>query len=46
MAKKNTQGWYYFEDGTSQWVMGFSTQEKAREIRKHGKIIKFVPTYY
>ena len=41
--KKNTQGWYYFADGTAQWVMGFAAQEKAREVRKHGKIIKFVP---
>ena len=44
MAKSKREGWYYFEDGTAQWVRGFSAQERAREIRKHGKIIRFEPT--
>lgn len=42
--KNNTRGWYYFEDGSVQWVNGFSTREKKIEIMKHGKIIKFIPT--
>lgn len=42
--KKNTQGWYTFADGTQAWFFGLSAQEKAREVRKHGKIVKFVPT--
>ena len=41
---KNTRGLYWFADGTQAWFNGLSAQEKAREIRKHGKIIKFVPT--
>ncbi len=45
MAKKNnTQGWYTFEDGTEEWFNGLSAQEKAKEVRKHGKIIRFEPT--
>ena len=46
MAKKNTQGIYYFEDGYNCWVHGLSAQEKRMEILKHGKIVKFIPTYY
>lgn len=42
MAKK-TQGWYYFEDGYVAWFYGLSAREKANEIRKHGKIVKFNP---
>ena len=45
MAKRNTrEGWYTFEDGTAQWTRGFSAQERAREIREHGRIIHFEPT--
>ena len=43
MASK-TRGWYTFEDGYSCWVNGFSAQEKRVEIRKHGKVVRFVPT--
>ena len=41
---KNTRGWYIFEDGAEIWFYGLSAQEKANEIREHGKIIKFIPT--
>lgn len=44
MAKNNTQGWYLFEDGTEQWFFGLSRHEKANEVRKHGRIIRFTPT--
>lgn len=43
MAKK-TQGWYYFADGYYAWYHGLSANEKKIEIKKHGVIIKFVPT--
>lgn len=43
MAKR-TQGWYTFEDGCMIWFHGLSAQEKKLEIKKHGKIIRFVPT--
>lgn len=46
MARKHTQGEYWFEDGTWAWFFGLSPHEKANEIRKHGKIIRFKPTYY
>ena len=46
MARKHTQGWYYFEDGTSAWFNGLSAQERGREVRQHGKIVRFVPTYF
>ena len=46
MAKKKTQGFYYFEDGYNCWYHGMSASEKKWEIRKHGKIVKFVPTNY
>lgn len=46
MARKHTQGWYYFADGTAQWTMGFSAQERGREVRQHGKIVRFEPTYF
>lgn len=46
MARTHRQGWYYFADGTAQWTMGFSAQERGREVRLHGKIVRFVPTYF
>lgn len=39
-----TRGWYTFEDGTTIWFNGLSGREKKVEIRKHGKIVKFVYT--
>ena len=44
MAKKNTKGFYLFEDGYYFWVSGMSAEEKRREIRTHGRIIRFTPT--
>lgn len=44
MARKNTKGWYTFEDGYVAWFHGLSAQEKKIEIFHHGKIVKFVPT--
>lgn len=44
--KKTTQGIYHFEDGTWAWFYGLSAQEKRNEVRKHGKVVKFEPTYY
>lgn len=41
---RNTRGWYYFQDGSQIWFNGLSAQEKACQIRKHGKIIKFIAT--
>lgn len=38
----STMGTYYFEDGYIMWVPGLSANERAVEIRKHGKIVKFV----
>ena len=46
MAKKHTQGIYYFEDGYNCWVRGMSATEKRWAIREHGRIVKFIPTYY
>lgn len=37
------KGWHYvFADGTSGWVLGWSAAEKRNEIRKHGKLVKWV----
>lgn len=44
MAKKNTRGFYLFEDGYYCWVSGMSAEEKRREIRTHGRIVRFTPT--
>lgn len=43
MARKKTMGWYTFEDGYVAWFHGLSTTEKAWEIKKHGRIILFIP---
>ena len=45
MARKNTQGWYTFADGTQAWFHGLSAQEKRIQVAKHGKVIAFHPTY-
>jgi hypothetical protein len=39
-----TRGWYYFEDGTVEWFLGLNRHEKANAVRKHGKVVRFVPT--
>ena len=44
MAKNKTRGWYTFADGYEVWVNGYSAAEKRNEIRKHGAIIRFIPT--
>ena len=44
MARTNTRGWYFFEDGLQVWVNGFSKTEKRNYIMKHGTIVKFIPT--
>ena len=44
MARTNTRGWYFFEDGFQVWVNGFSKTEKRNYIMKHGTIVKFIPT--
>lgn len=45
MAKTNkTRGWYTFADGYEVWVNGYSATEKRNEVRKHGVIVKFIPT--
>lgn len=44
MARTKTRGWYTFSDGSQAWFNGLSAREKANEIRKHGQIVKFVPT--
>ena len=38
-----TRGWYYFEDGTVAWFHGLNNREKTAEIRRHGRIIRFIP---
>jgi len=44
MAKKNsTRGTYIFEDGYEVWFYGLSARERANEVRKHGKIVRFIP---
>jgi len=43
MAKNNTRGWYVFADGYEVWFNGLSGMEKRNEVRKHGKIISFIP---
>ena len=40
---KKTRGWYFFEDGTEVWFNGFSAREKANEVRKHGRVVRFIP---
>lgn len=39
------QGYYTYEDGYEHWVYGMSAIEKRNEIRKHGKIVKYIPTH-
>lgn len=39
-----TRGWYLFADGAEIWFNGLSAREKKSEIRKHGAIIRFMPT--
>ena len=39
-----TRGWYTFADGYEMWVFGLSATEKRNEIRKHGKIVRFINT--
>lgn len=43
MAKNNTRGTYIFEDGYTVWVNGMSARERSIEVRKHGKIVRFIP---
>lgn len=44
MAKKNsTRGTYIFEDGYTVWFHGLSAREKMIEVRKHGKVVRFIP---
>ena len=43
MARNRTSGHYWFEDGYYCWVSGLSTQEKRVMVRKHGKIVKYIP---
>lgn len=45
MAKNNTQGYYWFTDGFMAWFHGLNTNERRREEAKHGKVVKFVPTF-
>ena len=44
MKAPKTQGYYYFEDGYYCWVHGMGKEDLAIEIRKHGRLIKFVRT--
>lgn len=44
--KKTTQGFYTFADGYRVWFYGLSAQEKKWEVYKHGKVVKFEPTYF
>ena len=42
-GKKNKEigrngGWYWYEDGTVQWVYGMSAPEKRAHERMHGKV--------
>lgn len=39
------QGWYEFEDGLWAWYHGMSAAELKREIRIHGKVTRFKPTF-
>lgn len=42
-ANNYGRGFYFeFEDGYTGWVLGFSAQEKRNEIRKHGKLVKWI----
>lgn len=44
MAKRNANGYYFlFEDGHSGWVLGWSAAEKRAEVRKHGRLIRWIP---
>ena len=38
-----TRGWYEFEDGYVAWFNGLKGNERKVEIRKHGKIVRFIP---
>lgn len=45
-TKSNNYGrgfWFEFADGYNGWVLGFSAQERRNEIRKHGKLVKWIP---
>ncbi len=44
--RRKTQGWYTFADGYMAWYNELSTKEQKIEIRKHGAIIKFQPTWH
>ena len=44
LQKMKTRGWYLFADGAEIWFNGLSAREKKSEIRKHGAIIRFMPT--
>ncbi len=37
-------GWFTFEDGYTTWTSGYSKNELAWEVYKHGKVIKFERT--
>lgn len=42
-AMSKTCGWYTYEDGYTHWVNGMSAAEQRNEVRKHGKVVRFVP---
>lgn len=43
MKMPKGQGWYTYEDGYQHWVNGMSAAELRNEVRKHGKVVKYVP---
>ena len=44
MKTPASRGWYIFEDGYQCWFSGLNGTEKKEEIRRHGKIMRFIHT--
>ena len=43
MKMPKGQGTYTYEDGYTVWYYGLSFAELRDEIRKHGKVVSYIP---
>jgi len=43
MKAPKGQGTYIFTDGYEVWFYGLSAAELRNEVRKHGKVVRFIP---
>lgn len=44
-TKSNNYGrgfWFEYEDGYHGWVLGMSAAEMKHEMRKHGKLVRWI----